>query len=92
MNSRYILAPHAAQDLVDIWLYIKQQSSESSANRVESVIRNRIAFLSGSPGAGHWRKDLTDETGEILSRLFILDRLSSRDKAVASSLYPSWPT
>ena len=64
MNSRYVLAPHAAQDLVDIWLYIKQprQSSESSANRVESVIRNRIAFLSGSPGAGHWRKDLTDET------------------------------
>jgi len=48
MNSRYVLAPHAAQDLVDIWLYIKQQSSESSANRVESVIRNR--------------KDLTDET------------------------------
>jgi antitoxin ParD1/3/4/toxin ParE1/3/4 len=39
-----------------------RQSSESSANRVESVIRNRIAFLSGSPGAGHWRKDLTDET------------------------------
>ena len=61
MNSRYILAPHAAQDLVDIWRYIKQQSSETMADRVESVIRDRLAFLSGSPSAGHWRKDLTDE-------------------------------
>ena len=31
------------------------------ADRVESVIRNRIVLLSGRPGAGHWRKDLTDE-------------------------------
>jgi len=31
------------------------------ADRVESVIRDRIAFLAGTPGAGHWRRDLTDE-------------------------------
>jgi toxin ParE1/3/4 len=31
------------------------------ADRVESVIRDRIAFLAGAPGAGHWRRDLTDE-------------------------------
>jgi plasmid stabilization system protein ParE len=31
------------------------------ADRVESVIRERIVFLARTPGAGHGRKDLTDE-------------------------------
>jgi len=31
------------------------------ADRVESVIRGKIIFLAGSPSAGHWRKDLTDQ-------------------------------
>jgi plasmid stabilization system protein ParE len=60
MKPRYILAPEAAEDLVEIWRYIKQQSSLEMADHVESVIRERILFLAQSPGAGHWRKDLTD--------------------------------
>jgi hypothetical protein len=31
------------------------------ADRVESVIREKIVYLAGRPGGGHWRKDLTDE-------------------------------
>jgi plasmid stabilization system protein ParE len=61
MTSRYILAPQAAQDLVDIWRYLKDQSSAAVADRVESVIRDRIVFLSGHPNIGHWRKDLTGD-------------------------------
>ena len=34
--NRYILAPAAARDLVDIWRYIKKQSSLATADRVES--------------------------------------------------------
>jgi toxin ParE1/3/4 len=30
------------------------------ADRVESAIREKIAFLAGTPGAGHRRRDLTD--------------------------------
>jgi plasmid stabilization system protein ParE len=30
------------------------------ADRVESVIREKIVFLAQSPGAGHQRKNLTD--------------------------------
>ena len=67
MSSRYILAPQAAHDLVEIWIYIKSHSGEATADRVESVIRDRIAFLCGSPGAGHWRKDLTDENVKFFS-------------------------
>jgi plasmid stabilization system protein ParE len=59
--TRYILAPEAARDLVQIWRYIKEQSSVEMADRVESAIRERIVLLANKPGAGHWRKDLTDE-------------------------------
>ncbi len=61
MTPRYVLAPEAALDLVQIWRYVKEQSSIEIANHVESVIRDRIVFLSGNPGAGHWRRNLTDE-------------------------------
>ena len=62
MRERYVLAPEAAFDLGEIWRYIKKQSSLEMADRVESVIRDRIVFLAANPGAGHWRKNLTDET------------------------------
>jgi toxin ParE1/3/4 len=61
MTWRYVLAPEAALDLVQIWRYLKEQSSIEIADRVESVIRDKIVFLATNPGAGHWRKDLTDE-------------------------------
>jgi antitoxin ParD1/3/4/toxin ParE1/3/4 len=61
MRGRYVLAPEAAFDLVEIWRYIKKQSSIEIADRVEAVIRDRIVFLAGNPGAGHWRKNLTDK-------------------------------
>jgi antitoxin ParD1/3/4/toxin ParE1/3/4 len=61
MSVRYVLAPEAALDLVQIWRYIKKQSSVRVADRVESVIRDRIVFLARTPGAGHWSKNLTDE-------------------------------
>jgi toxin ParE1/3/4 len=60
MKPRYILAPEAARDLAEIWVYLRQQASAETADRVESVIRERIAFLSENPSAGHRRRDLTD--------------------------------
>src|SRR5271167_4825972 len=61
MTTRYVLAPEAALDLVNIWRYVKEHSTLEVADRVESVIRDRFAFLAAGPGAGHQRKDLTDE-------------------------------
>jgi len=60
MRGRYVLAPEAALDLVQIWRYLKKQGGVAIADRVESAIRDKIAFLAGNPGAGHGRKDLTD--------------------------------
>jgi len=61
MTSRYILAPEAAQDLVDIWAYVKAQAGESTADRIEAVIRSRLVLLADNPNLGHWRSDLTHE-------------------------------
>jgi toxin ParE1/3/4 len=61
MSVRFVLAPQAVLDLFEIWCYVKDQSSVMIADRVESAIRERIVFLAGTPGAGHRRKDLTDE-------------------------------
>jgi plasmid stabilization system protein ParE len=59
MSARYVLAPEAAADLVEIWLYIREHSSTAVANRVESTILERFAFLARTPEAGHTREDLT---------------------------------
>jgi toxin ParE1/3/4 len=60
MSVRYVLAPQAATDLVEIWRYIREQSSLVIADRVETAIREKFAFLAQTPGVGHRRKDLTD--------------------------------
>ena len=67
MSVRFVLAPQAALDLVEIWRCIKEQTSLTIADRVESAIREKIVFLAGTPGAGHSRKDLTDEDVTFLS-------------------------
>jgi plasmid stabilization system protein ParE len=59
MRRRYILAPQAARDLIQIWRYIKKESSQETADRVESVIRSKFAYLADFPQGGHWRRDLT---------------------------------
>ena len=61
MRRRYVLAPEAAFDLVQIWRYIKKESSAKISDRVDVAIRNQIVSLAEQSGIGHWRKDLTDE-------------------------------
>lgn len=61
MKLRFVLAPQAAADLADIWRYIKNQSTAAMADHVESVIRDKFAFLSETPEAGHHRRNLMNE-------------------------------
>jgi hypothetical protein len=49
MSARYNLALQAAIDLFEIWRYIKEQTSATTADRVESAIRDRIVSLAGLP-------------------------------------------
>ena len=47
MSARYVVSPQAALDLVELWHYIKGQTSAEMADRVESAIRDKLAFLAG---------------------------------------------
>lgn len=67
MKRRYILAPQAVRDLVDIWRYIRKESSSETADRVESVIRSKFVYLADFPHGGHWRRDLTSAEVRFLS-------------------------
>jgi plasmid stabilization system protein ParE len=87
MKRRYILAPAAALDLVQIWTYIRAKTSLPMADRVESAIRNKIVFLAATPSGGHLRRDLTDERRTILFDLLVSDCLPARDETSAGRCY-----
>ena len=59
MRRRYLLAPEAVRDLAEIWKYLKTKSGQATADRVESVLRDKFVLLSDFPAAGHTRRDLT---------------------------------
>ena len=56
--TRFRLSPEAAQDLIDIYEYIAQDSIEA-AERVHTEIYEAIVGLAAKPGKGHRREDLT---------------------------------
>jgi plasmid stabilization system protein ParE len=91
MKRRYVLAPEAALDLVQIWRYLKGESAEKIADRVEAAIRDQIVSLAKSPGIGHWRKDLTDEAVKFFPGLFLPHCLPVRHKTPARSRHPPRP-
>jgi plasmid stabilization system protein ParE len=37
MKQRYVFAPQAARDLVEIWRYIRKERNTETANRVEGI-------------------------------------------------------
>jgi len=87
--SRYILAPQAAQDLIDIWRYIREQSSVTIADRVERTIRDRMGFLSSHPRAGHWRRDMTSQNVKFFSvySYLIVYKPDTKPLQIVSILY-----
>jgi plasmid stabilization system protein ParE len=89
MSGRYALAPQAALDLVEIWRYIKERAGLTMADRVESAILEKIVFLAGTPGAGHSRKDLTEEDVKFFSvySYLIVYRATTKPLQIVSILH-----
>ena len=76
MKPLYFVAPQAALDLVEIWRYIREHSSVAMADRVESVILEKLAFLAKSPAAGHRRKNRAHLDVSLTSGSFLLPCLA----------------
>jgi toxin ParE1/3/4 len=65
--SRYVLAPAAANDLIEIWRYIRKRRSEPIADRIEEVILEKMVALASDPGIGHLRSGLTAADARFFS-------------------------
>ena len=57
--TSFRLSPEAAQDLIEIYEYIAQDSADA-AERVRVEILEAIRGLAEMPGKGHRRDDLTN--------------------------------
>jgi len=93
-QARFVLAPQAAEDLVGIWgiwRYIKSQSSIARRTTSNpSFETNR--FLHTRSRSGAPPKESDSRGSQILSSLFLLDRLPACDKIAANRCDPSWST
>ncbi len=91
MKRRFILAPEAVRDLVQIWRYLKNESSETTADRIESVIRSKFLHLAQFPQTGHTRRDLTDAAVRFFSvySYLIVYRPETKPLQIVSILHGS---
>lgn len=60
--SAYFLTPRAADGIESIWDYIAEGSGAARADKVVDDIFRAIEHLAQTPGMGHRRDDLSDET------------------------------
>lgn len=74
--SRYLLTDEAKQDLTDIKRYLVREAGASVAKSTLTKIREAFAFLCRTPGAGHFREDLTSDALKfwtVFSYLIVYD-------------------
>lgn len=91
MTVGYVLAPQATLDLVEIWRYIKEQTSLTRADRVEFAIREKNRFSGGNPRSRAPPQGFDGRGCEILPRLLLFNRLSARDETATNRLHSSRP-
>lgn len=56
--ARWLLSPHAARELEEIWLYIATQGGVDRADRTLDRLRQRFQALAEQPLLGRARDDL----------------------------------
>lgn len=55
----FIVSPHAADDLNEIWSYLVSEAGDELADRTLAQLASAFAALADYPGIGHRRTDLT---------------------------------
>lgn len=58
--KRFLLAPAAAQDLIDIWDYVAADSLDA-ADGLLAKLYEQILALANTPGMGHRREELAED-------------------------------
>ena len=52
MSERYVLSLEAADDLFEIWDYLRKEASDAVADRVENTFRERLRSSPTTPAPG----------------------------------------
>jgi len=74
--KKHLLTDEAKQDLADIKKYLTREAGARVAKSTIKRIKDAIVFLGDTPGAGHFREDLTDDAlkfWSVYSYLIIYD-------------------
>jgi len=58
-RRRFVLTPEARADLIEIWDYIAEDSTDA-ADQAIARLDNAFRRLAQTPGMGHYREDLAD--------------------------------
>ncbi|MDO1451485.1 type II toxin-antitoxin system RelE/ParE family toxin [Rhodocytophaga aerolata] len=56
--GRYELSPAAAEDLIEIWVYLSDNASDKQADKMIDKIENQCQMLSQNPAMGKTRPEL----------------------------------
>jgi plasmid stabilization system protein ParE len=70
--SGYVLSVEAQEDLFQIWQYLAEEANLETANRIESKFYNVFELLVKTPGLGHKRLDLTEQSVLFFESALIL--------------------
>jgi antitoxin ParD1/3/4/toxin ParE1/3/4 len=65
--SRHVVTAPARADLFAIWQYIAEQSGLDRADHVIAELHQAMRKLAETPGMGHIRDDLADESLRVWS-------------------------
>jgi len=63
--GRYFITPAADVDLEEIWQFVSRTASDARADALEEELHGAMCKLADSPGMGHVRDDLADESLRI---------------------------
>jgi antitoxin ParD1/3/4/toxin ParE1/3/4 len=86
---RFIVTPEALADLQEIRDYLREHAGGSVANRIRLELLEAMRKLAASPGLGHFRVDLADESLRfwLVRSWFVIFRAETRPLQVVRVLH-----
>ena len=81
------LSPLAEQDLEEIWLYVAEDSSPTTADRLIDAIVDRFDLLVEQPAMGRSRPEFGADVRSFVVESYVIYYRHSRDLLIARVLH-----
>lgn len=83
----YRLSALAEQDLEDIWLYVAEDASPTTADRLIDVIVDRFHLLAEQPAIGHLRPEFRAGVRSFVVESYVIYYRHDGDVVIARVLH-----